>query len=95
MDACSMFLADHARVHSATIATAEGVNLEDMICRNLTADQWGQRLPGHNSIAWFIWHLARCEDVAVNTVLRGDRKSWTRTAGAHGSALRSTISAPG
>jgi hypothetical protein len=24
----------------------------------------------HVSIAWFIWHIARCEDIAVNSILR-------------------------
>jgi hypothetical protein len=27
-----------------------------------------------NSIAWSVWHLARTEDVVVNTVIRGDRQ---------------------
>jgi hypothetical protein len=28
-------------------------------------------IPGGNSIAWLLWHLARAEDIAVNTVIRG------------------------
>jgi len=27
--------------------------------------------PNSNSIAWLIWHIARCEDVVINTVVRG------------------------
>jgi hypothetical protein len=31
------------------------------------------RPPGaENSIAWLSWHLARCEDVAINAVVRGE-----------------------
>jgi hypothetical protein len=27
-----------------------------------------------NSIAWLLWHTARCEDVVVNGILRGERQ---------------------
>ena len=29
-------------------------------------------LPTSNSIAWMLWHIARCEDVAVNAIVRGE-----------------------
>jgi hypothetical protein len=28
-------------------------------------------LPGHNSIAWLLWHIARGEDWAIQTILQG------------------------
>ena len=39
-----------------------------------------------NSIAWLVWHLARCEDIIVNTVIRGGpqvlrRVDWRRELG--------------
>jgi hypothetical protein len=42
--------------------------------------------PGHNSIAWLIWHIARGEDWAVNAMLRGReevlaRGDWNRRMG--------------
>src|SRR5438105_4648479 len=51
-----------------------------------TPDQWRVVVPGHNSIAWNVWHIARGEDWAV-TVLRGGeqlltRDGWDRRMGA-------------
>jgi DinB superfamily len=43
-----------------------------------TPEQWRVVLPGHNSIAWIVWHIARGEDWAVNTMLRGDEQLLTR-----------------
>jgi len=42
-----------------------------------TPEQWRTVLPGHNSIAWCIWHIAHGEDWAVAT-LRGTDKLLTR-----------------
>ena len=36
-----------------------------------TPDQWRAVLPGHNSIAWCVWHIAYGEDWGIAT-LRGD-----------------------
>jgi hypothetical protein len=36
-----------------------------------TPDEWRLPLPGHNSIAWCVWHIAYGEDWAIAT-LRGD-----------------------
>src|SRR5688572_32534121 len=35
-------------------------------------------LPGHNSIAWLLWHIARGEDWAVQTILQGGEQLLTR-----------------
>ena len=35
-------------------------------------------LPGHNSIAWLLWHIARGEDWAIQTILQGDEQLLTR-----------------
>jgi hypothetical protein len=37
-----------------------------------TPDQWRAVLPGHNAIAWCVWHIASGEDWAIAT-LRGDQ----------------------
>jgi hypothetical protein len=38
-----------------------------------TPEQWRATLPGHNSIAWCVWHIAAGEDWAIAT-LRGDEQ---------------------
>jgi hypothetical protein len=50
-----------------------------------TQDQWRLVLPGHNSIAWCVWHIAYGEDWGIAT-LRGDetlmrRDGWERKLG--------------
>jgi hypothetical protein len=79
MDVREVFLARHAGVHSRN----EGWwKFEDTVWSDLPAAAVRCRpTPRLNSIAWLVWHMARCEDVAVNTVLRGtqevlDRDAW-------------------
>ena len=77
-----LFLDRHAAVHSLAIPYParwiwSGLTAEQLRCRPTR---------GHNSIAWLLWHIARCEDVAVNTVLRGteevlDRAGWASMLG--------------
>ena len=75
MDAAQLFLQDHARVHSAAVAEPEGVPLEDVVLGGLSDEQVRQR-PAEdlNSLAWLVWHMARCEDAAINTVVAGRRQ---------------------
>jgi hypothetical protein len=35
-------------------------------------------LPGHNSVAWLLWHNARGEDWAIQTILQGQEQLLTR-----------------
>lgn len=70
MDALTFFLGEHARVHSAAVAQAEGVALEDLAFASLTEEQARARpRPSLNSLAWLVWHMARCEDFAINLVV--------------------------
>ena len=44
-------------------------------------------LPGHNSVAWCLWHIARGQDWAIQTMLQGGeqlltRDGWDRRMGA-------------
>jgi hypothetical protein len=77
-----LLLDRHAAVHSLALPYPAR-----WIWSGLTAEQLRCRpTPGHNSIAWLLWHIARCEDVAVNTVLRGteevlDRAGWAPLLG--------------
>jgi hypothetical protein len=43
-------------------------------------------LPGHNSVAWCLWHIARGEDWAIQTILQGGEQlltcdGWDRRMG--------------
>ncbi len=82
MDAREIFLARHASVHSAKMEPDGWWKEEDTIWTDLTEDELRRRpTPDHNTMAWLVWHMARCEDAAVNAVLRGtsevlDRGGW-------------------
>jgi hypothetical protein len=87
MDALKLLLDNHAWVHSRPV-TPDGMrSIEDELCEGLTEQQLRQcPRHTHNSIAWLLWHMARYEDVAVNSVLRGvtevlDRDNWLARLG--------------
>ena len=69
MDAAQLFLQDHARTHSGAVADAEGIPIEDVLLGGLSDDQIRTRPSGMNSLAWLVWHMARCEDGAVNVMV--------------------------
>ena len=72
MDARQIFLDRHACVHSHAMNADGWWKEEDTVWANLGDSQLrGRPTPAHNSIAWVLWHMARCEDVAVNTTIRG------------------------
>ncbi|MFN8490913.1 MAG: DinB family protein [Caldilineaceae bacterium] len=77
-----IFLERHAAVHSSSMNAEGWWKEEDRVWSNLTEAELRCRpTPAHNAIAWVLWHMARCEDVAVNTVIRGaaevlDRNGW-------------------
>lgn len=79
MDVRELFLARHAGVHSRNDGWWK---LEDTVWAELPEEALRcQPARELNTIAWLVWHMARCEDVAVNTVLRGtqevlDRDAW-------------------
>ena len=38
-------------------------------------DRWTTRPdPTRNSLAWLLWHMARCQDLPIHVVVRGDRQ---------------------
>jgi DinB superfamily len=81
MDVRAFFLAAHAMSHGRAVAPGEGWNLEDLVLCDVTDAELRRRQPGHTSIAWSLWHMARSEDVAVNAGLRAvapvlERDGW-------------------
>ena len=54
MDALEFFALRYDNVHTV---------LTSRLLDGLTDEQLRQRPHGVNSIAWLLWHLARCEDV--------------------------------
>ena len=86
MDARQIFLERHAALHGAAM-NGDGWWKAAAIYGDLADEQVRQRpTPDHNSIVWLLWHMARCEDVAVNTLLRGgeevlDRDNWLSKLG--------------
>lgn len=87
MDLRQIFLDRHAAVHSRAVNKAGWWKEEEIIWADLADSQLRCRpTPKHNSIAWVLWHMARCEDVAVNTVIRGteevlDCEQWLKPLG--------------
>lgn len=67
-----LFLIQHARVHSAKVSKAKVWSFEDEVLNDLTEEQFRCISPGgEHSIAWIIFHLARCEDVTMNLLVAG------------------------
>jgi hypothetical protein len=61
MDAIDFFVLQHERLHR---------QVERDFLRGLSDAQMRLRLDGLNSIAWLVWHMARCED-ALSLLLAG------------------------
>lgn len=89
MNTLELFLLDHARVHAASLTNnAGGLSVAELAARNLSDDQWRLRPHGLNSLAWIFWHIARCEDAAVNIMVADrpqvfDEEPWANRLGIH------------
>jgi hypothetical protein len=70
MDAREAFLAQHALLHSKSVAPDGMFSYQDRLVEDLGDDQLRTAPPGLNSIVWALWHLSRYEDLVVNAVLR-------------------------
>jgi len=68
----SLFLSQHAQVHSSKMSHAGKWSFEDEVLDGM--DDYTLRcVPpnGEHSIAWILWHLARIEDVTMNILVAG------------------------
>jgi len=72
MDWRALFTLQHHQVHSGALTGGAGddFHMPDMLLRGMSQEQ--VRLSprdDQNSVAWLLWHIARCEDVVVGAVL--------------------------
>lgn len=68
--ALELFLTQHAMVHSPGLGKSGEWSFDEEIWQDLPAAK-ARRLPpgGEHSIAWMIWHIARCEDITINVLV--------------------------
>jgi|BarGraNGADG00211_3_1021988.scaffolds.fasta_scaffold13553_2 uncharacterized damage-inducible protein DinB len=71
-EAIQLFLNQHAMLHSSKMAHTESWSFEDEVFSDLSEDQI-RRIPRNcfHSVAWLIWHIARCEDITMNLLVAG------------------------
>jgi hypothetical protein len=83
MDARDLFLDQHAAMHSAAVG-GNKMSASERAFAGLTDEQMRVRpREDLNSLAWLMWHIARAEDIFVNTVLGSraqlfDDEGWAR-----------------
>jgi hypothetical protein len=82
--AIQMFLSQHAMLHSAKMAQTEPWSFEDQVFSHMPEEQI-RRIPQgcDHSVAWLIWHIARCEDITMNLLVAGSpqilhRDNWLK-----------------
>jgi len=70
--AIQLFLRQHAMLHSAKMARTEPWSFEDQVFCDIPEEQV-RRIPRNcdHSVAWLIWHIARCEDITMNLLVAG------------------------
>lgn len=74
-----LFMVQHAMVHSAGMSKSKLWSFEDEILNDLTAEQVRCIPPnGEHSIAWILFHVARIEDIAMNTLVAGTPQLFVR-----------------
>jgi hypothetical protein len=70
--AIELFMIQHAMVHSAKVTKTKLWSFEDDVLNDMPEDQIRCMPPGgEHSIAWIIFHIARCEDITMNMLVAG------------------------
>jgi hypothetical protein len=63
-----LFNMQHLHVHTGKLEPPE--RMQELVLRGLGEEDLRLvPIEGQNSVAWLLWHIARCEDVASNVVL--------------------------
>ena len=93
MDARHYALDQHAWAHAASVSGTMTHTTADRLVLDLDDAQFRAR-PGRglNSVAWLIWHMARLEDVSINTLVAGTpqvlvQEAWAARLGLSQAAL--------
>jgi hypothetical protein len=69
MDVRDLFLDQHAAMHSVAVG-GNKISASERAFTGLTDEQMRVRpREDLNSLAWLMWHIARAEDIFINTVL--------------------------
>jgi hypothetical protein len=77
--AIQLFISQHAILHSKRMAQIESWSFEDEVFKDLSEEQIRRFPPGgDHSVAWLIWHIARCEDVTMNLLVAGSPQIFHR-----------------
>jgi hypothetical protein len=70
--AIELFLQQHAMVHTATVSQSGLWSYEDEVLNDISEGNYREIPPGgEHSIAWCVYHIARCEDVTMNLLVAG------------------------
>jgi hypothetical protein len=71
-EAIRLFMVQHAMLHSERVAQTGSWSFEDEVLNDISESQM-RKIPSgcDHSIAWLIWHLARCEDITMNILVAG------------------------
>jgi hypothetical protein len=83
MDARDLFLDQHAAMHSAAVG-GNKMSASERAFTGMSDEQMRVRpREDLNSLAWLVWHIARAEDIFINSVLGGrtqlfDDESWAK-----------------
>ena len=83
MDARDLFLDQHGAMHSAAVG-GNKMSASERTFTGLTDEQMRVRpREDLNSLAWLLWHIARAEDIFINTILGArtqlfDDESWAK-----------------
>ncbi len=68
--AVELFMAQHAMLHAPDPGDAGEWSFDEELWRDLPAEKARWLPPGReHTIAWMIWHIARCEDITFNLLV--------------------------
>jgi hypothetical protein len=70
--AVELFMVQQGALHSNKAAPEAPYSLEDLLLDDISGEIF-RRVPKgeEHSIAWLMWHLARCEDITMNVLAAG------------------------
>jgi len=69
--AMQLFLVQHAMLHAGKMVQPPRRSFEDEVLDGMSEAQVRLVPPsGEHSVAWLIWHMARCEDITMNLLVR-------------------------